>query len=65
MIEAYHEKNDNQFEIFDYDEDGQFRPIFMIGKCEIKSRREEFENDGPRKLGPSVAQLAKDEKSND
>jgi hypothetical protein len=26
----------NQFDVFDYEEDGSFKPIFMVGKCSIE-----------------------------
>mgnify|MGYP001244084901 CR=1 FL=1 len=29
------EENKHQFDVFDYEEDGSFKPIFMLGKCSI------------------------------
>ena len=29
------DENKHQFDVFDYEEDGSFRPIFMLGKCSI------------------------------
>ena len=29
-------ENKNQFDVFDYEEDGSFKPIFMVGKCSIE-----------------------------
>jgi hypothetical protein len=29
-------QNKNQFDVFDYEEDGSFKPIFMVGKCIIE-----------------------------
>lgn len=30
------EDNKHQFDVFDYEEDGSFKPIFMLGKCQIE-----------------------------
>jgi hypothetical protein len=30
------EENKHQFDVFDYEEDGSFKPIFMLGKCTIE-----------------------------
>ena len=35
MIDKYMEDNKHQFDVFDYEEDGSFKPIFMVGKCDI------------------------------
>ncbi len=29
-------QNKYQFDVFDYEEDGSFKPIFMVGKCAIE-----------------------------
>ena len=34
MVEQYMQENKNQFDVFDYEEDGSFKPIFMVGKCQ-------------------------------
>lgn len=36
MVEEYMLQNKNQFDVFDYEEDGSFKPIFMVGKCQIE-----------------------------
>ena len=30
------EENKHQFDVYDYEEDGSFKPIFMLGKCTIE-----------------------------
>ena len=34
MVEQYMNDHKNQFDVFDYEEDGSFKPIFMVGKCQ-------------------------------
>ena len=34
MVEQYMIEHKNQFDVFDYEEDGSFKPIFMVGKCQ-------------------------------
>lgn len=38
LIEQYMEDNKHQFDVFDYEEDGSFKPIFMLGKCTIEKK---------------------------
>jgi hypothetical protein len=33
MVEQFMQEYKNQFDVFDFEEDGSFKPIFMVGKC--------------------------------
>lgn len=36
MVEQFMLEHKNQFDVFDYEEDGSFKPIFMVGKCQAE-----------------------------